>query len=129
MFTPDITVRALRAMREKFGARVYGRYGFADAFNPNDGWVNPDVIGINVGITLLSAENLRSGNVWRWFMSNREIPRAMRRVGLVRKNERRRRDINAPRAGKYGSPMGQARRREGRASGLARRVPAARRRA
>jgi hypothetical protein len=82
MFTPDISVRALLSMREKYGERVYGRYGFADAFNPNNGWVNPDVIGIDLGITLLSAENLRSGNVWRWFMSNREIPRAMRLVGL-----------------------------------------------
>ncbi|MCA1634614.1 MAG: hypothetical protein LC802_13210 [Acidobacteria bacterium] len=129
MFTPDITVRALRAMREKFGARVYGRYGFADAFNPNDGWVNPDVIGINVGITLLSAENLRSGNVWRWFMSNGEIPRALRLVGMVRTNEPRRRDINAPRGERFGSPMHRARRQAGPASGFARRAPAARRRA
>ncbi len=82
MFTPDITLPALREMRDKFGEKVYGRYGFADAFNPTTGWVNPDVIGIDVGITLLSAENLRSGNVWRWFMRNAEIRRAMRLIGL-----------------------------------------------
>ncbi|HYO63381.1 MAG TPA: glucoamylase family protein [Pyrinomonadaceae bacterium] len=82
MFTPDISVRALRTMRERFGGRVYGRYGFTDAFNPTTGWTGPDVIGIDVGITLLSAENLRTGNVWRWFMRNPEIPRAMRAVGL-----------------------------------------------
>lgn len=82
MFTPDITVPALRTMYEKFGHRIYGRYGFTDAFNPNTGWINPDVIGIDVGITLLSAENLRTGNVWRWFMRNGEIPRAMRLIGL-----------------------------------------------
>ncbi|MDQ1590103.1 MAG: hypothetical protein QOG71_730 [Pyrinomonadaceae bacterium] len=82
MFTPDISLPALRAMREQYGASVYGRYGFADAFNPNNGWVNPDVIGINLGIMLLSAENARTGNVWRWFMRNPELPRAMRLVGL-----------------------------------------------
>ncbi|MFL6211481.1 MAG: glucoamylase family protein [Pyrinomonadaceae bacterium] len=82
MFTPDIALPAVRTMREKFGARIYGRYGFADAFNPNNGWVDPDVIGIDLGITLLSAENLRTGNVWRWFMANREIPRALQRAGL-----------------------------------------------
>lgn len=82
MFTPDISVPALRAMREKFGDRIYGRYGFVDAFNPNTGWIDSDVIGIDVGITLLSAENLRSGNVWRWFMRNREIPKALRLAGL-----------------------------------------------
>jgi hypothetical protein len=29
---------------------------------------------------LLSAENLRSGNVWRWFMRNAEIHRAKGRI-------------------------------------------------
>lgn len=91
MFTPDISLKSLRAMHEKFGERVYGRYGFTDAFNPNTGWTGPDVIGIDVGIILLSAENLRSGNVWRWFMRNQEIPRAMRLAGLRRAGERARR--------------------------------------
>jgi hypothetical protein len=81
-FTPAISIAALRTMKEKYGATIYGRYGFADAFNPLTGWVGPDVIGINIGITLLSAENLRTGNIWRWFMMNREIPRAMRLVGI-----------------------------------------------
>jgi len=82
MFTPDISLPALREMREKFGDKIYGRYGFADAFNPNNGWVNPDVIGIDVGIMLLSAENLRSGNVWRWFMLNPEPGKALRLAGI-----------------------------------------------
>ena len=42
------------------------------------------VIGIDLGITLLSAENLRTGRVWDWFMRNEEIPRAMRAAGLER---------------------------------------------
>ncbi|HKQ77239.1 MAG TPA: glucoamylase family protein [Blastocatellia bacterium] len=82
MFTPEISLPALREMREKFGEKIYGRYGFADAFNPNNGWINPDVIGIDVGIMLLSAENLRSGNVWRWFMLNPEPGKALRLAGL-----------------------------------------------
>ena len=84
MFTPEISVAALRGMREKYGERVYGIYAFVDAFNPNTGWVDSDVIGINVGIVLLSAENLRTGSVWRWFMKNREIPQAMEKIGLVK---------------------------------------------
>jgi hypothetical protein len=83
MFAPDICLPALRAMRQRFGERIYGRYGFADAFNPMTGWVSPDVIGISVGITLLSCENLRTGNVWRWFMRNPEIQRALQLVRLL----------------------------------------------
>ncbi len=82
MFTPDISLPALRTLRKQYGATIYGRYGFTDAFNPNNDWVNPDVIGIDLGITLLSAENLRTGHVWRWFMANREITRALRRAGM-----------------------------------------------
>jgi hypothetical protein len=44
-----------------FGDRIYKRYGFVDAFHPNNAGTDPDVIVIDVGITLLSAENLRRG--------------------------------------------------------------------
>lgn len=87
MFTPDITVPALREMHRRFGGRIYGRYGFADAFHPTDGWVNPDVIGIDLGITLLSAENLRSGRIWKSFMANPEVVSALDRAGVTRRSE------------------------------------------
>ena len=80
MFTPDISLAALREMKEKFGDKIYKNYGFVDAFNPRTGWTDSDVIGIDLGITLLSAENLRSGKVWFWFMQNPEINYALRRA-------------------------------------------------
>ncbi|HKO62055.1 MAG TPA: glucoamylase family protein [Pyrinomonadaceae bacterium] len=83
MFTPELSIAALRAIRKTSQPGIYGKYGFTDAYNPHTGWVDSDVIGINGGIIVLSAENLRTGNVWRWFMLNREIPRAMRRIGLL----------------------------------------------
>jgi hypothetical protein len=88
MLAPDLTLPVMRELRTRFGSRIFGRYGFADAFHPSDGWVNPDVIGIDLGITLLSAENLRTGGIWRWFMRNPEIPAAMNRVGLTREAAR-----------------------------------------
>jgi hypothetical protein len=84
MFAPDICIPAMRAMLVKYGKKIYGRYGFADAFNPTTGWVSDNVIGIDVGITMLSAENLRTGSVWKWFMSNPEPERALDLVGLVK---------------------------------------------
>jgi len=82
MFTPDISIPALRAMRDHFDDRVYRKYGFVDAFNPAQKWFDTDVIGIDVGITLLSAENLLTGNVWRWFMADRAVPHAMVLAGF-----------------------------------------------
>ncbi len=80
MFTPDVSLAALRTMQERFGDYIYGRYGFSDAFHPLTRWVNPDVVGIDVGITLLSAENLRSRSVWKWFNTQPNIRRAMSRI-------------------------------------------------
>jgi hypothetical protein len=82
MFAPDIAVPALRAMKDRFGDKIYGKYGFTDAFHPVNGWVSADVLGLDIGITLLSAENLRSGNLWKWFMRNPEITRAMKLAGM-----------------------------------------------
>jgi hypothetical protein len=88
MLTPEIALPALLAMRDRYGEKIYGKYGFADAFNPNNGWVADDVIGIDVGITLLSAENYRSGKVWNWFMANREITKALQSVHLSAAKQR-----------------------------------------
>jgi len=84
MFAPDICIPALRTMLVQYGRKIYGRYGFVDAFNPSTGWASQTVIGIDVGISLLSAENLRTGRVWRWFMSNAEPERALNLAGLVK---------------------------------------------
>jgi hypothetical protein len=80
MFTPRISLDALRTMRERFGSYAYGRYGFSDAFHPLTRWVNPDVVGIDQGITLLSAENLRTGAVRDWFSGQPNIHRALGRI-------------------------------------------------
>ena len=73
----------LRTMRERFGARIWSPLGFADAFNPASGWVAPNRIAINTGITLLMAENARTRFVWNTFMKNPEVQSGMARVGLL----------------------------------------------
>jgi len=82
MFTPDVSIPALRAIRERYGERVYGRYGFSDAYNPSLGWFDTDAVGIDVGISLLSAEDLLTGNVWHWFMANPAASNAMKLIGF-----------------------------------------------
>ena len=78
VFLPAECSHVLLTMRERYGDKIYQRYGFVDAFQPKAGWFAEDVIGIDVGIGLLMAENLRSGSVWDSFMKNREIGHAMR---------------------------------------------------
>jgi hypothetical protein len=81
-FLPAECLSAQRYLRARYGSRAWGRYGFVDAFNPSANWYNPDVLGIDLGISVLAAENLRSGMVWQTFMSNPEADRAMQLAGF-----------------------------------------------
>jgi Putative glucoamylase len=83
MFVPGEAMTTLRYMRTAYGDRIWGRYGFVDAFNPETGWVDSDVIGIDLGITLLQAENARTGLIWAVFMQAPEVQRALARAGFV----------------------------------------------
>lgn len=71
----------LRNISQKF-PKSWQRYGFVDAFNPLTGWYDPDVIGIDVGITMLMAENQRTSFVWDTFMKNPEARGAMEKAGF-----------------------------------------------
>jgi hypothetical protein len=80
-FQPQATLRVLRTIRNRYGA-AWSKYGFVNAFNPLTKWYDTDVIGIDTGITMLMAENLRTGFVWNTFMKTPEAQRGMRRAGL-----------------------------------------------
>ena len=77
-FEPRVCLDALETMRRQYGEKGYLKYGFVDAFNPSDGWFNPDVIGIDVGPTVLMAENCRDEAVWKIFRSCPEITAALK---------------------------------------------------
>ena len=69
-------------MVQQYGDRIWGRYGFSDAFNVDRDWWDQDVIGIDLGISLLMIENYRSGLVWDTFQRNEYVEQALKAVGL-----------------------------------------------
>jgi hypothetical protein len=81
-FQPKACIRVVRTIKEKYGQRVWSRYGFVNAFNPLTNWYDTDVVGIDTGITMLMAENARTGFVWETFMKNPEAVRGMERAGF-----------------------------------------------
>ena len=73
-FLPEATLRVLKNIRSRY-PQAWSRYGFVDAFNPLKKWYDTDIVGIDTGITMLMAENARSGFVWETFMKNVEAQR------------------------------------------------------
>jgi hypothetical protein len=81
-FAPEVCLPALEAMRRTHSSRLWGRYGFSDAFNLDKEWWDQEVIGIDHGAALLMMENARTGLIWRLGMSDPSIQRGVRLAGL-----------------------------------------------
>ncbi|MBC3784148.1 glucoamylase family protein [Spirosoma utsteinense] len=95
-FAPEICLPALRAIKTKYGSKVYGQYGFLDAFNPTyryasvsangpttNGWFDKDYLGIDQGPILLMAENLRTEFIWNLMKKNPHIRRGLVKAGFT----------------------------------------------
>ena len=97
-FAPEVTIPMLMGLRERYGDRVFGRYGFVDALNldlrgtkkvsqgrvaPGVGWFDTDYLGIDEGPMLAMIENLRSELVWRTMRKNPYLVRGLRQAGFT----------------------------------------------
>jgi hypothetical protein len=80
-FLPQPTMRVLRTIRTRY-SQAWCQYGFVNAFNPLKNWYDSDVVGIDTGITMLMAENARTGFVWNTFMKTPEAQRGMEKAGF-----------------------------------------------
>ncbi len=79
---PQAVMRVLQTIKTRYGAGAWSNYGFVNAFNPLTKWYDSDAVGIDTGITMLMAENVRTGFVWDTFMRNPEVRRGMERAGF-----------------------------------------------
>ena len=81
-FTPDESLAALRAMYDRYRTRLWGPYGFRDAYNVAQEWFAPGHIGIDQGPFALMIENLQTGRIWEVFMRNEAAQRGLERAGF-----------------------------------------------
>lgn len=89
-FAPQICISALREMYTKFGTRLYGKYGFRDAFNmtyrfdknTKDGWFAKDWLGIDNGPIVLMIENYHSELIWELMKKNKYFQVGLKKAGF-----------------------------------------------
>lgn len=88
-FAPEICIPALKAMKNKYGDKLWTKYGFLDAFNPTyitpttpNGWFAHDYLGIDQGPIVIMIENLRSELIWKTMKKNPYIVKGLQRAGF-----------------------------------------------
>ena len=82
-YAPREVMQALRHFLKAHGKKVWGRYGFIDAFNENRNWYAETFLAIDQGPIIIMLENYRTGLLWKLFMRVPEIQNGLRKLGFA----------------------------------------------
>jgi hypothetical protein len=89
-FAPDECIKALISMKNLYGEKLYGEYGFFDAFNPSfitnrfpSGWFDTDYLGIDQGPIVIQIENYQTGLIWNTLKKNKYIVNGLKKAGFT----------------------------------------------
>ena len=82
-YTPTESMNAIRFFYYKLGDKIWGQYGFTDAFNLTNIWFATSYLAIDQGPEIVMIENYRSGLLWNLFTSCPEVQQGMRNLGFT----------------------------------------------
>ena len=82
-YTPIESMKALRFFYYTLGDKLWGEYGFYDAFNITEGWTADSYLAIDQGPIVVMIENHRTGLLWNLFMSAPEVQTGLDKLGFT----------------------------------------------
>ncbi len=82
-YAPDASMAALRHFLSAHGEKIWGRFGFTDAFNETRDWWADTFLAIDQGPIVVMMENYRTGLLWKLFMAAPEVKAGLQRLGFA----------------------------------------------
>ncbi|TLX75812.1 hypothetical protein E9993_09405 [Labilibacter sediminis] len=82
-FTPDESMEALKHFYYHLGDRLWGDYGFYDAFNITQEWTASSFLAIDQGPIVVMIENYRTALCWDLFMQDTEVQNGLTKLGFT----------------------------------------------
>lgn len=86
-YTPKESMQVIRYLYENLGDKVWGKYGFYDAYSETANWFPKRYIGIDQGPIVVMVENGRTGLLWNLFMSSPEVQTGLNKLGFSYKKK------------------------------------------
>lgn len=81
-FTPKESMAAMKNWYLTKKDKLFGPYGFYDAFSETEDWYPQRYLAIDQGPIVVMMENYRSGLLWKLFMSCEEIQAGLKKLGF-----------------------------------------------
>jgi hypothetical protein len=82
-YTPVQSMNAIRNFYYILGNRLWGQYGYYDAFDVSAGWWASSYIAIDEGPIVGMIENYRTQLLWNLFMSCPEVQQGLTKLGFT----------------------------------------------
>lgn len=82
-YTPEQSMRALKYFYNEMGEKLWGKYGFYDAFSIQDNWYPIRYLAIDQLTIAPMIENYRTGLLWNLFMGAPEIQEGLKKLGFT----------------------------------------------
>lgn len=82
-YTPEESLEAMRHFYYLLGDKLWGEYGFYDAFNVTEQWYADSYLAIDQGPIIIMIENYRTGLLWDLFMSAPEVQNGLSKLGFT----------------------------------------------
>jgi hypothetical protein len=80
VYTPEQSIAAMRHWYTDMKDKVWGKYGFYDAFSETADWYTPRYLGIDQGPEVVMIENYRTGLLWKLFMNDSDVQAGLRKL-------------------------------------------------
>jgi hypothetical protein len=82
-YTPTESMSALKDFYYNLGNKIWGKYGFYDAFSEESDWFPQRYLAIDQGPTVVMIENYRSGLIWHLFMKSLDVRNGLNKLGFT----------------------------------------------
>ncbi len=81
-YTPEYSMKALKHFYYDLGDKIWGVYGFTDAFSEQKNWYATEYLAIDEGPIISMIENYRTGLLWKLFMGCPEVQTGLKKLGF-----------------------------------------------
>lgn len=81
-YTPEESIRFMHYLKDSIGDKVWGKYGFYDAYSETENWYPQRYLAIDQGPIVVMIQNYKDGFIWNLFMQAPDVQAGLKKLGF-----------------------------------------------